>query len=67
MRRYFAVGTAIFVAAAFVVVSKANAPMAYAAGGYGKGATYAKPAFKENRKKTGRKGMKSDAAKPIGP
>jgi hypothetical protein len=67
MRRYFAVGTAIFVAAAFVVVSKAHVPMAYAAGGYGKGATFAKQTFKGNRKKTGQKGMKGDAAKPIGP
>ena len=67
MRRYFAVGTAIFVAAAFVVVSKAHVPMAYAAGGYGKGETFAKQTVKENKKKTGQKAIKSDATKPIGP
>ena len=67
MRGYFAVGTAIFVAAAFVVVSKVHGPVAYAAGASGKGAGVAKQTFKENRKKVGQKGAKGDAAKPIGP
>jgi len=67
MRRCLAVGTAIFVAAALVVVSKLNVSMAYAAGAYGKGAGFAKQTFKESRKKTGQKGVKGGAEKPIGP
>jgi len=67
MRRYLAVGIAIFIAAAFVVVSKVHVPMAYAAGAYGKGAGFAKQIFKENRKKSGQKGLKGGAARPVGP
>src|SRR5262249_14843382 len=67
MRRHLAVGTAIFVTAAFVLATNVHVPMAYAAGAYGKGAGFAKQTFKDNRKKTGQKGAKGDAAKPVGP
>ncbi len=67
MRRYSLVGIAAVAAVAFVMTGKINAPVAHAAGAYGKGAGLAKQPFKENRKKAAQKAGKGTVARPIGP
>jgi len=65
MRRYLVIGTALLIGVG--MAGKVYAPMAHAAGAYGKGAGFAKQTFKENRKKAQQKAIKGSAPRPVGP
>jgi|SoiMethySBSTD1v2_1073268.scaffolds.fasta_scaffold644717_1 phage tail tape-measure protein len=67
MRRYLTIATATLIAAGVGIVSKVYAPLAHAAGAYGKGAGFAKQTFKENRKKAPQKALKGSPTRPVGP